>query len=174
MAKITYSNKVALNPQPSVADINKVTDDDMNEIKSVVNTNYEEVGDITNLNTTDKTSIVNAINSMQDVYSTNEIKTDKVWIDGKPIYRKVFVVVLNNQTMNVKHNLSNIDVIFLNEGMSIYKQNNIYIPLNYFYTTSDYSRVACTNTEIQIRNKLTGTITTWTAYITLEYTKTTD
>ena len=26
-----------------------------------------------------------------DVYSTTETKTNKVWIDGKPIYRKVFV-----------------------------------------------------------------------------------
>ena len=39
MANITYDTKVALNENPSIADINKVTDDDMNEIKSVVNTN---------------------------------------------------------------------------------------------------------------------------------------
>lgn len=37
MAKITYTNKVTLNPQSSVADENKVTSGDMNEIKSVVN-----------------------------------------------------------------------------------------------------------------------------------------
>lgn len=67
MAKITYDNKSTLNPQPSVADVNKVTSGDMNEIKSVVNTNYGEVGNITNLTTPDKTSIVNAINSMQGI-----------------------------------------------------------------------------------------------------------
>jgi hypothetical protein len=39
MNEITYQNKVALNEKPEIADINKVTDDDMNEIKSVVNTN---------------------------------------------------------------------------------------------------------------------------------------
>lgn len=39
MAKITYSNKETLNAQPSIADKNKVTSDDMNEIKSVVNEN---------------------------------------------------------------------------------------------------------------------------------------
>lgn len=65
MAMITYDNKSTLNPQPSIANTNKVTSDDMNEIKSVVNTNYGEVGDITNLTTTDKSSVVNAINSMQ-------------------------------------------------------------------------------------------------------------
>ena len=35
--KITYDNKVSLNPQPSTPNINKVSDADMNEIKSVVN-----------------------------------------------------------------------------------------------------------------------------------------
>lgn len=64
MAQITYTNKETLNSQPSIADKNKVKAEDMNEIKSVVNTNYGEVGDITNLNTTNKTSIVNGINSI--------------------------------------------------------------------------------------------------------------
>ena len=41
MAKITYTDKVALNPQPSIADENKVTDDDMNEIKNSVNDAYD-------------------------------------------------------------------------------------------------------------------------------------
>lgn len=37
MAKITYADKETLNPQPSIADKNKVTYGDMNEIKSVIN-----------------------------------------------------------------------------------------------------------------------------------------
>lgn len=37
MATITYTDKVALNENSSIADINKVTDSDMNSIKSVVN-----------------------------------------------------------------------------------------------------------------------------------------
>ena len=39
MAQITYNNKVALNTNPNVAEINKVTDDNMNEIKNTINTN---------------------------------------------------------------------------------------------------------------------------------------
>lgn len=39
MAKITWADKTALNPQPSIARENKCTDADLNEIKSVVNTN---------------------------------------------------------------------------------------------------------------------------------------
>lgn len=46
MAKITYANKTALNPQPSISAENKVTDSDMNEIKSSVNDLYDEVDSI--------------------------------------------------------------------------------------------------------------------------------
>lgn len=43
MAKITYANKVALNENPEIADINKVKDTDMNQIKEVVNANEAKV-----------------------------------------------------------------------------------------------------------------------------------
>ena len=50
---ITYTDKVALNENPNVAEINKVTDDNMNEIKEVVNNNASE----TSTNTNDITSL---------------------------------------------------------------------------------------------------------------------
>ena len=53
MAQITYANKVALNENPEVADINKVKDSDMNEIKQVVNDNYNNTIQITNTQPTD-------------------------------------------------------------------------------------------------------------------------
>lgn len=40
---ITYSDKQAMGTQPSIPDINKVTDSDMNEIKDVVNNNANEI-----------------------------------------------------------------------------------------------------------------------------------
>lgn len=43
--KITYDNKVSLNPQPSIANVNKVSDADMNEIKSVVNAGIDQLND---------------------------------------------------------------------------------------------------------------------------------
>ena len=42
MAQINYDNKTFLNQNASIPDVNKVTDDDMNEIKQVVNENYNE------------------------------------------------------------------------------------------------------------------------------------
>lgn len=53
MAQITYANKVALNENPEIANINKVTDDDMNEIKQVVNDNYNNTIQITDTEPTD-------------------------------------------------------------------------------------------------------------------------
>lgn len=44
MAQITYNDKVALNENPNIPDENKVTDDDMNEIKNVVNGNDSALG----------------------------------------------------------------------------------------------------------------------------------
>ena len=67
---------------------------------NAVNEVNSNVGDLTNLNTTDKTSLVNAINEVNskvDTYSTNEILTNKVWINNKPIYRKVFTNISVNQ-----------------------------------------------------------------------------
>lgn len=61
---ITYTDKQQLNANPSVADINKVQATDMNEIKSVVNDNATLMGDLTELPTTDKTSIVNSISEI--------------------------------------------------------------------------------------------------------------
>lgn len=41
MSKITYTDKVTMNENPNVADVNKVKASDMNEIKQVVNENAE-------------------------------------------------------------------------------------------------------------------------------------
>lgn len=36
-------------------------------------------------------------NGIKDIYSTDEVKTNKVWIDGKPIYRKVLLCTTNTK-----------------------------------------------------------------------------
>ena len=167
MAQITYTNKETLNSQPSIADKNKVKAEDMNEIKSVVNTNYGEVGDITNLNTTTKSSIVDAVNELVDTqaYSTTEVKTNKIWIDNKPIYRKVFqFTTVNNTSWTLIENNDYdyiIDVngeVYANEHyIGIIKYINLY-RLNgnlYYQNQSSFSQGK--------------QITFW-----IEYTKTTD
>ena len=41
MTKITYENKTFINKNENIADINKVNDSDLNQIKEVVNENYD-------------------------------------------------------------------------------------------------------------------------------------
>ena len=88
MAQITYADKSAINVNPDVASTNKVEAGDMNEIKSVINAN--------------DTAFTNAT-----TYSTTEVDTGKKWIDGKPIYRKVFNYgqLPNNASVGVNHNI---------------------------------------------------------------------
>lgn len=168
MAMITYDNKTTLNPQPSVADANKVTSGDMNMIKSVVNTNYGEVGNIANLNTTDKSSIVNAVNELKggEVYSTSEVKTNKVWIDGKPIYRKMIQISVGttDTSYTIANNISQA-WIDLGNSWCTWGGNRTYpLPrlMSEYYITNDL--------KLSLKS-LSGTNT---GYVVVEYTKTTD
>ena len=65
MSKITYQNKVALNENPSVADVNKVRASDMNEIKQVVNANDDDLNEIL------KTKNINLTVNTDYVYTTD-------------------------------------------------------------------------------------------------------
>lgn len=67
MAKITYEDKEFLNKNESIADKNKVNDTDLNQIKEVVNGNDDKIGNLSDLNTADKSSLVSAINSLKPV-----------------------------------------------------------------------------------------------------------
>jgi hypothetical protein len=98
MDKITYEDKVAI-VESSVADINKVKASDMNQIKSVVNNtvdytinNTSSIGDLTNLETSNKTDLVSAINEINSSldYSTNETIVG-TWL-GKTLYRKIYIL----------------------------------------------------------------------------------
>lgn len=61
ITEITYNDKSDINTT-STPEVNKITASNLNEIKSVVNANATLIGDLANLNTTDKSSVVGAIN----------------------------------------------------------------------------------------------------------------
>lgn len=165
---ITYSNKVALNENPSVADINKVKADDMNEIKAVVNNNATE----TSTNTDDIANLQNG-----NVYSTDEIKTNKVWIDGKPIYRKVFQVNSFPNAGNswVATGLSNIFVTDL-RGFETNGNEQIFLSATYDTSHIDclvYDYVISGHNQ-SIRIHTNSNRSSYSGYVWIEYTKTTD
>lgn len=63
MAKINFVNKVAVNENTNIPDVNKCKASDLNEIKEVVNQNDDNVGNPANLSTTSK-NVVGAINEL--------------------------------------------------------------------------------------------------------------
>lgn len=121
--------------------------------------------------TTDSYSC-NYVNSIKDIYSTDEVKTNKVWIDGKPIYRKCFNRGSDTTTFN--HNISNVDLIWIDTTHSIRKHDsgNVFNIIGGSNDASIRLAVYVNSTQVVI-NKVDNTSPTY-IYIVLEYTKTTD
>nr|DAQ91809.1 MAG TPA: hypothetical protein [Caudoviricetes sp.] len=185
MSKITYTDKVALNINQDVADVNKCNATDLNEIKQVVNENDDLVGILENLTTQDKTSIVNAINEVnqndinKSTYSTTEKVVGK-WINGKPLYRKVInftTTISADTTLEINHGVNNVEMIWFDPiGCFMWASSGLgyNIPMiGYSGNITDKLYTFVDKTKISIHaNGSWGTI--WTKYITLLYTKTTD
>lgn len=112
---------------------------------------------------------------ISDEYSTYEIKTNKVWIDGKPIYRKVinFGTLPNNNVKKVSHGILNIDTFVSINGITFTSEKTATaLPYAHSDSTNEVSLfIESTNVAIRTFGNKTNYIKT---YVTLEYTKTTD
>lgn len=154
MSKITYANKVAINENANIPNINKITDDDMNEIKEVVNNNDDDLA-TTNANIATMTS-----------YSTSETRVG-TWIDGKPIYR----IVKSFATATSKtNNSATISISTLNVDNMI----NIYGSTSgNFMLLGDSQAITwnANNITIYFNNSSAYSVS---GYITIEYTKNTN
>lgn len=115
---------------------------------------------------------------LNDIYLEEERKTNKVWIDGKTIYRKVinFGALPNATKKEVQHNISNISIFTKIEGIAIRNDETKFtqsLPLVYknaemFYNTA----LAVDNTIVEIQTASDRSM--FNGYVTLEYTKTTE
>ena len=181
MAKITYEDKVALNVNSDIADINKVNASDLNEIKNAVNTNDKNTGELSNLNTTNKSNLVGAINEVNNKfnYSTSE-QVIGTWINGKPLYRKTITFTTttpDNKALEINHGINNVEMIWFDPtGCFMWADSGLgyNIPLIGYassFTDKIYTSVDKTKVSIYSNGKW-GII--WNKYITLLYTKTTD
>lgn len=93
LQKITYANKTALQENASIADINKVTADDMNEIKTVFNAMVDAFGALpTVVNNLTSTSTTNALSAYQGKVLLDRMVT----LETKVNDMKVIVDKLNN------------------------------------------------------------------------------
>ena len=177
MAKITYENKVALNVNSDIADINKVNASDLNEIKNVVNTNDDNttnnsnaIGTLSSLNTTNKSNLVSAINEVNNTfdYSTEEQVIGK-WIDGKPLYRKIVSgnVPQSDQYPTVATGITNLDKVVSISVVLAYGDNRQYFSSerynNYYLSKENDNKITIVAPDVE-----------GDATFTIYYTKTTD
>lgn len=136
------------------------------EMTSYVNTT---TGDLEELETTDKTDLVSAINELntninslddRDNYSTTE-KVIGTWIDGKPLYRKVYSISgdMTASAWTTLVSISNVDILI--KGLMGGSPNNC------VWNDVDLRVV---NDNLQYYCPLTHAYT----WVIVEYTKTTD
>ena len=128
MAKITYEDKEFLNKNESIADKNKVNDTDLNQIKEVVNGNDDKIGNLSDLNTADKSSIVNSVNSLEPVILyNNESGTNSNFSLNDDVSNYKYIEVYtkqNNYTLAYK-------------CQKIYNPNGKNIAIDYLYYMND-------------------------------------
>lgn len=157
LTQIEFVDKETLNSQPSIADKNKVTANNMNEIKSVVNGACTQV----DTNTTDITNLQNG-----EIYSTNEVKTNKIWIDNKPIYRKVFNLgsMSANQTKSQSIVGIGIETVVSSRG---FLNSSSFLNLGLDFYNTDFNYIYVDTTSINVKTGYAAD----NVYVILEYTK---
>lgn len=154
MAKITFEDKVALNPQPSVAEKNKCTDANINEIKTCVNDNC--------------------------TYSTTETIVGTFL--GKPLYRVIVEATPNKTTetsFDFDINIPNVDQVFIlpqtkiaDTSSSGYVYTFPFVHSNTNAVIGGYIAVASTKLTFNVRKG--NAVSFYAIRLVLEYTKTTD
>ncbi len=105
-------------------------------------------------------------------YSVNERMTNKIWVDGKPIYRRTIITSVKANTTDTSISISNIpyDTIMINQSESYNTWGtNSTGGLTWNLSSSDYSH-CWVNTDKNIRI-INNSSATRTYVITLEYTK---
>ena len=109
-----------------------------------------------------------------ETYSTNEVKTNKVWIDGKPIYRVVIILTSFPDTNIPIPNYSSIDKIVDYECICCINNNNFVFKLP-DVNSSFITQTICyiTNGEFIMQTQRNNVVFNY-GYTVIEYTKTTD
>ena len=159
--KLNWLNKGETGAIP----INKTN---LNHMDDGIETNDKNTGELSNLNTTNKSNLVGAINEVyqNNVYSTDETVVGK-WIDGKPLYKKTFQVT-TSATLNAFNDIYSANIENVPSLHFQFRKGNECYPENHqefaFYVVNGILK------EYHKQNYYSGGELT----VTLEYTKTTD
>ena len=105
-----------------------------------------------------------------EIYSTDELEIGR-WINGKPLYRKVFNVTISNTKEQLfPHNISNVGMIMAKEW---YLHNGT-IWQNQAYAYPYAAGFTADATNVRIEKNSTSTWAGAESIMIIEYTKTTD
>lgn len=111
----------------------------------------------------------------KDIYSTDEVVTDKVWIDGKPIYRKVVTQTIT--TSSSENIISGFDISLIDNIISFYgsikQPSGTITPISYSASEEDGAFICMS----KARNSFvlyTKAYGAGDVILIVEYTKTTD
>lgn len=121
-------------------------------------------------------------------FSEQEEKTGEIWLDGKPIYKKLIRVTTTVQNVNVSRSfssmgLSDIDTLWVDESNTFVKYGNNdthYIgsqPIPIFLAMNDWKAVFVNVVaqNVSLRAGLPNNVAVYLEwYVTFKYTKTTD
>lgn len=147
MALITFADKQAMGTQPTIPEVNKITDSNMTEIKQGINNSTS--------------------------YSTTE-QVVGTWIGNKPIYRKIIEcgALPNNANKDVTHNIQNLGITISCKGMAVRTRDSRALTIP---DSTPGSEIGCgaTNTNVYITTHNDRSSFNY-SFLILEYTKTTD
>lgn len=167
--KTKWSNTTPINPT-NLNKIEEVIEQNSKDIETNNNNLDAKIGDLNTLNTTDKSSLTGAINEVIDKlnYSTDE-KIIGTWIDGKPLYRKVYSGVIKNTDKEVlQSDITNMNII--DAKGKVVNQNGTQLVLGHL--NEGYGAIIYLYSgalTLQHTSDITGNY-----HVILEYTKTTD
>ena len=126
----------------------------------------------------DGSTVPEGYESVGNDYSTNEINTGKTWIDGKPIYRKVYTFDLPPNPVTAWNRVADLPTNF---GKMIRLYGNLTDNINknqkaipYYETDSYYFHGLIIPNEGKLAYQHKGSANGGTCDLILEYTKTTD
>lgn len=115
------------------------------------------------------TTARNNINNLSN-YSTNEVVIGS-WIDGKPLYRKVFNTTTPNANTGTIATITNLKKIIFLDG---YITNvNQQMPMNYTYDSSEITALYVEGNNINFHTNYSSYMNK-SCIVVCEYTKTTD
>ena len=132
------------------------------------------IGDLSNLNTINKDNLVNAINENIINYQINkELMTNKFY-NGKRIYSKIYTGQMINASAGSQTLLVldiNFDDIWIDYGISKLEKSDEQLPINWYYTASDYMRTWFRKSDKNVRVRTGTDLSAYNYFILINYTK---